>query len=240
MAELNDTAAWFFLVFLRVATALRLLPMLGAGLLPISAWLAASAALSLGLAMVNAGPIMPLSSTAFAAAAFGQIAIGAVIGTAGRLVFAALEIAGGLASMSIWPLSPEQRHRPDLATAYGLLGLASLVAVGGHRAVITALSMSLQSSGWPLDAYEPGLWIRFGASLIVDGVLLALPLLAASLIADGLTGLLDRLTSSPLSIGGPMLRQLALQVVFGAALGLGVAKLEESCGALLPLLTANR
>ncbi|MCU0663339.1 MAG: flagellar biosynthetic protein FliR [Myxococcota bacterium] len=228
----------YALVFARVATALRLMPMLGGGVFPAVVWLALSSALSLAL-LASPGAPGFRGESSFLSAVLVQVAAGAVIGTAGRLAYALLEIPGGLATAVMWPDAPKGGPGPDLANVYGLFGVAALFAAGGHRALIALLSASFVV---PFDASETLLTdatARLAASLLTCGVLLALPALSCGLLAEAVAGLLERLWGSPMDLPLSALRQLGTQIVCAFAFVFCASRFVESCAGLVSILGAG-
>lgn len=221
----------YLLVFARVATALRLMPLLGGDLAPSLTWLAVSAALSMSLAVLPGAPALEADAS-WLAAVLGQIAAGAVIGAAGRIVLALLEIPGGLSGFVLWPEAPSPGHGLDLARFYSLAGIAALMATGGHRGLIVALSASFSSSTQGLAVVSLAAWSKLAAVLLSSGVLLALPVLACGLLGDAVRGLLERLAGGPSNLPLSAMRQLAVQVVAAVAFTACASKFVEACAVL--------
>jgi flagellar biosynthesis protein FliR len=232
MTDLIEPAILTYLmVFARVATALRLMPLLGGDLAPSFTWLAVSAALSMPLAVLPGAPAT-CADASWLAAALGQIAAGAVIGAAGRIVLVLLEIPGGLSGFVLWPEAPSQGHGPDLAPFYSLAGIAALMATGGHRGLIAALSASFELSTESLAVSSVHAWSQLAGGLLLSGALLALPVLACGLLADAVKGLLERLAGGPSNLPVSALRQLAVQVAVAVAFTACVSKFLEACAFL--------
>jgi flagellar biosynthetic protein FliR len=156
------------------------------------------------LAIIPALPPMPaiqVGSWAGLAVLAEQVVIGTLIGFAVRIVFAAIDVAGQLIGLQMGlsfavfydPTSASQA--PVVSEFFALLATLIFLAVNGHLLLLSLLSQSftlLPVSATPLFAAKGfSVVLAWGATMFAAGVLLALPLITALLIANAM-GVLSR------------------------------------------------
>lgn len=130
-----------------------------------------------------------------------QILIGVLLGLTLRIAFAAVDIAGDLIGMQM-SLSfavfydPENAGQtPVLAEFLGLFALLIFLALNGHLLTLAVLAESftlLPVTATPLGAGGFSSLLAWSSTLFSAGLLLALPLITALLIANLAMGVLAR------------------------------------------------
>jgi len=199
--------AWFawlscaVLLALRLAPLVLLAPWLAAGYAPRLVQLAITACLVVCLLPSAGTPnTLELPESFFALALLGlrELAIGLVLGVALAVPVLAVRWAGELIGVAA---GHAQQQGSPYAELHGLLAAALFVTLGGHRLALAALAQSLQTTplglpSMPSNATE----IALGSAALLGhamttAVLIALPVLIALALSDGLIALFTRLTS---------------------------------------------
>lgn len=161
--------------------------------------------LAISLAVAPALPPMPLiapGSWQGIAVIGQQILIGSLLGFTLRIVFTAVDVAGeliglqmGLSFASFYdPQSNSQS--PVISTFLGLLTTLLFLAMNGHLLTLSVLAESfnlLPVSATPFAAKGLGALLAWSATIFSSGLMLALPLIAALLIANISLGVLARI-----------------------------------------------
>jgi flagellar biosynthesis protein FliR len=135
------------LVFARVGSALVLLPGLGDLYVPQRVRLLLAVCLSALLASVLAPalPAAPASPAGLAAMLFGEIVVGALIGTVARILLEALEAAGAIVSMQLGLstasiFNPAAQQQSALPSAFLMvLGTLVIFLTDAHHLMLRAL-----------------------------------------------------------------------------------------------------
>lgn len=171
--------------------------------------LSAQIRLILGLAIsfalapaLPAMPAIPAGSWVGLMVIAEQILIGVVIGFTLRIMFSAVDLAGeliglqmGLGFASFYdPQTASQT--PVMSEFLGLLATLIFLALNGHLLTLSMLAESftlLPVGGGPFAAKGFAAMLSWSATLFSTGVLLALPLIAALLIANIALGVLARI-----------------------------------------------
>lgn len=129
-----------------------------------------------------------------------QVLIGLAMGFSMRLIFSAVEVAGQLISLTMGlgfatfydPQTGGQT--PSLGQLLVLLSLLVFLSLDGHLIVITTIAKSFVTM--PIDVASPGPNIKdiafWGKEIFSIGLLLAMPAIAALLIANIALGVLTR------------------------------------------------
>ncbi|QNA90080.1 flagellar biosynthetic protein FliR [Massilia sp. Dwa41.01b] len=130
-----------------------------------------------------------------------EMMVGLSMGFAMRLVFAAIEYAGELASSAMGFsfasfFDPSTQGRSAAVSQFlSMVATMSFLAVNAHLVLLAALSesfVSLPISGTPLSLAAPLELARWGARVFSAGLQLALPIIAALLITNVALGILTR------------------------------------------------
>lgn len=228
----QPAAAALLLVAARVSGICLVAPVFSASVMPIRLRLAMAIVMAMALvSLVTPGPV-PQSVAVLALMVVCELAVGATIGYAARLIFSGVELgayhigqqlgfslsesfrgAGGEMSGAIRPLM-------------WLVAVMVFLAVGGHREVIMALRKSFQLV--PLAGFAPdGSLLSMVTSLLGVSFILALkvaaPVLVAMLLAAVAMGLLQRTMPqyNTLSVGLPIRIMVGMLVLAAALAVLG-------------------
>jgi flagellar biosynthesis protein FliR len=201
---LGRHAPAFLLLLLRCGGVVVFGPVFGSGQVPPLAKAGLAGALAALLTPLVAGrlPALPTDGVALAAACLGELAVGAVLGLAVRFLFAGIGMAGELAAVQMGvglPAALDPHSLTQVSSVNHLLDQIAILVflgVGGHHALLAALTQSLQlappllvGTGGGVLEYLLGL---FAASLVL-AVRLAAPVGAAMLATMTTLGLLSRI-----------------------------------------------
>ncbi|HEU0276378.1 MAG TPA: flagellar biosynthetic protein FliR [Rhodanobacteraceae bacterium] len=216
VTQLQAFLAAFLWPFARVSGLLLTAPVLGASALPVRVRAGLAVILTLVLMPLapKSGGVDVMSLNGFATV-LQQVVVGAAMGFALALAFAALTFAGSLVTNAMGlsfaqVASPLDGHdAPALGELYALLATLIFLALDGHLELISLLATGMRHASWA--APMPGgahLWqlLQFGAHLFSGAVMVALPALAALLIADAGFGVISRAAPAMnlFSIGFPI------------------------------------
>lgn len=164
----------------------------------------------IGLALMITLIIAPLLKVAPSSALFSpdglllllqQLLVGFSIGFSVRLIFAAIEAAGDLIGLQMglsFATFIDPQHNQQAPIVGSFLGiLASLVffSVNGHLILLTTLVESFQTAPIAIDGLthmQPQALVAQGSIIFSLGMHLALPMIAAVMIANIALGLLSR------------------------------------------------
>jgi flagellar biosynthetic protein FliR len=200
-ADLDSLLALFFFPFVRILAWLAVDPLLGNRSSPVSTRLAL--ALVLTVAMIPSLPVAPavaLLSGDGLIVLLQQVAVGLALGLSLRIAFAAMEFAGqimglqmGLSFATFYdPINGAQT--PVVSQVLVLATALILFAFNGHHVVIRALAQSFTDIpvGTGLGASGFAVLVRWGGSLFVTGLHIALPVTAALLATNLTIGMMTR------------------------------------------------
>lgn len=151
-----------------------------------------------------------------------QLLIGFAMGFALRLIFSAIDMAGSMISSQMGlgfatsydPLSTSQT--PVVSEAIGFLALLIFMAIDGHLMVLATLAESFRTL--PIGELPGrGSWLNLanaGGTIFSAGLLLALPVVVALMIANIALGILGRVSPqlNLMAIGFP----ITISIGFGA------------------------
>lgn len=186
----------------RILAMVSVAPLFGHASIPVRV----KVGLGLLLAMAIAPGLPPLPAVApFSGAGFvvllQQILIGLCIGFAMRLVFAAVEMAGELAALTMGlsfasffdPLSRNQAS--SVSQLFGWLALMVFVASNLHLALLASLADSFHTlpiSDLPIGTGPFRLIAGMGSLVFATALQLALPIIAALLVTNLALGVLNK------------------------------------------------
>lgn len=205
-AQLSAWVVAFLWPFVRMLALIATAPVFGDASVPrpLKVGLAALLAIAIGAPV----PAVPLVSAAGVWILMQQVIIGAAMGFAMKLAFAAVQAAGDYAGLQMG-LSFASFFDPAsggntmvLARLLNMLALLIFLGVDGHLMVIATLAQSftiLPISAAPLAAGGWRLLVLAGGHVFSAGLMLALPLVAALLTLNLAMGILNR-ASPQLSI----------------------------------------
>lgn len=228
--------AWIVLLLWPAARLLAMIsvaPLFGHASIPVTAKLGLGLLLSVAIAPgLSALPeVAPFSGEGLLALV-QQILIGLAIGFSMRLVFAAVELAGELAALSMGlsfssffdPLS--QAEASSISQFFGWLALMVFVASNLHLAMLATLVKSfaaLPISATPMGTGPFRLLAGYGSQVFALGLQLALPIIATLLVTNLALGILNK--------AAPQLNLFGIG--FPLTLGVGFVMI----GVVLPYLT---
>ena len=215
-AEIN---AWIVAFFFPLA---RILALLAAAPPFNNVGLSTQARLVLGLAIALAiTPALPPMAAIDPASGNGllilaqQVLIGLTMGFAMRLVFSAIDLAGTMISNQMGlgfatAYDPQSAAQTAVVSEFlGMLSLLIFLAINGHLMVIATLGRSFSVLPIGAGAGASASWLNIahaGGLIFSSGVLLALPVVVALLIANIALGVLGRVAPqlNLMAIGFPI------------------------------------
>ncbi|MBU6459461.1 MAG: flagellar biosynthetic protein FliR [Proteobacteria bacterium] len=222
--------------FLRILAMLAADPVLGNTAIPVRVKIGLAGFLSLLLV-----PILPVPPFVDPGSPEGlllmaqQILIGLAMGLSVRIVFVALEMAGGLIGLQMGLgfatfFDPQNGTQiPVIAQFLELIGILLFLSVNGHYLVLEALSQSF--TVWPIGPshfYFGGIQVllKWSSVMFSIGLKIAMPAIAALLVANIALGVISK--------AAPQLNLFAIG--FPITLALGFAVLGLTLPYLYPLL----
>ncbi|MBI2939770.1 MAG: flagellar biosynthetic protein FliR [Chloroflexi bacterium] len=190
----------FLLMFVRIATAYFLAPVLGNRSTPRLAKIAFAAVTTFILLPIHApihssgGAATPATSLSFALLLAQEFLVGAVIGYSVQVLFAAIQMGGQLIGIQVGlniataidPISAEQQIS-YIDQFYAILTALVFLAIDGHHGLILALSRSFEVLPLNTFVFNEALEARLlalTAEMFAIALRIALPVLAALLLAD--------------------------------------------------------
>jgi flagellar biosynthetic protein FliR len=161
-----------------------------------------------------------------AGAVIGELLVGAMLGFAVRLIFAALDVFGEIVSIQ-GGLGAAQILNPAsglssaaLGSMFGVIGLGTWLAINGHHDLLRALVASYQTfpvGGGPGTDSFLGV-VALAAPTFALGLQLALPVSVAMIVSNAAVGILGRVM--------PQLNLITLQLPAQIALALLILSLS--------------
>ncbi|MEM7682827.1 MAG: flagellar biosynthetic protein FliR [Planctomycetota bacterium] len=231
-----DTAGWSagLLVTLRLLPMALWTPVLGGSAAPWPVRVGAAGVLGMVLGPAFGGAVsgVAVASWDWAALAGQELLIGAVLAWLVRLVFDAARASGALVDHArggalVWAMTPARL--PDRPGDWRVferlaapLALAVFAALGGLRALVTAIWQGLERApvgvAWAMDASVGQMAIGWSSRLLEVALLVSAPWLVAALVIDLSMGVAGRsLGWGEASLASGVKSGLAL--VIGAAIG---------------------
>ena len=214
--QLNLWLLGFFWPFVRILALLASAPLFGESVVPRNVKVAMAVLLSLVIVPTLAPmPSTPLMSAGGFWILVQQILIGAAMGFAMRMVFAAVQATGDYVGLQMG-LSFATFFAPSsggntmvLARLLNVLVMLLFLAVDGHLILIRTLAESfvtLPISDAPLSKGGWAQLVAAGGNVVADGLMLALPLVACLLSLNLAMGILNRVSPqfSIFSVGFPI------------------------------------
>jgi flagellar biosynthetic protein FliR len=201
-AQLDAWIAAFAFPLSRVLGLISTAPLFNNASLSVMSKLIAGLAITFAVApMVPAIPPIPAGSWLGLMVLAQQMLIGIVMGFVLRIAFAAVDLAGQLIglqmglSFAVFYDPQNTAQTPVVSEFLNLLALLIYMAVNGHLLSLAALAESftlLPISATPFAAKGLSAVLTWSAAMFSTGLLLALPLVAALLIANLALGVLSR------------------------------------------------
>lgn len=201
-AQLHGWLVALLWPFMRITSFLVASPLWGHSSVPNQAKIG----LALLITMVVAPVLPPMPDVPIVSwAGFGlvveQMLIGVAIGLVMHVVFAVVQAAGefiglqmGLAFATFFD-SGSGTNTAILSRIFFMITLLMFLALGGHLMVLEALVMSFYSLPIGVGSFNPAAFemlVRYGGTIFVSGMSLALPLVGSLLIINLALGILNR------------------------------------------------
>ena len=201
-AQLEAWLVAFMFPLARILGVLGSAPVFNNAAMPARIRLTAGLVITVALApALPPMPVIPPGSWAGLAILAEQILIGILMGFTLRIVFTAVDIAGDLIglqmSLSFAMLYDPQNaaQTPVLSEFLGLFITLIFLAMNGHLLTLSVLAESFRLipvAGVPIGKASFAAFLAWSSTMFAAGVLLALPLIAALLIANLAMGVLAR------------------------------------------------
>jgi len=206
----EQVAPWAWggaLVFVRIGTAISVVPDLGDRTIPARARLALILALTVAIDLALGVMAVPLPEAApmMVPMLAREVVLGATLGLAVRLVYAAASMAGdlvglnmGLAINVLFNVASGEQEL-SMGRLFGVIATLLFFAFGGHLVVTAALFEHLRSFPVGEAAFalpSPDVIATAGVHLIRTAVLLAAPVLVVTLILNVAMGFMMRVVPS--------------------------------------------
>lgn len=190
----------YLLALTRTIAWVMITPPFGTRMVPTRIKVGLAAALTLAVGAEVQGHAVPLDAGSLLGAAAIQVAIGVTMGFIGVVVFAAVQAAGatldlfgGFALAQVF--DPQSNVQTSLfGRFYNVLAVTLLFAIGGHLLLVRGLLRSFDAV--PATGFRAGgvahILTNDVGVLLLAGLEIAAPLLAALFLADVALGLLSR------------------------------------------------
>ncbi|MBZ0127092.1 MAG: flagellar biosynthetic protein FliR [Rhodocyclaceae bacterium] len=214
-AQLEAWIAAFMFPLARVLGLVATAPVFNNASLPMRVKLLLGVAVSLAVAPMLP-PLPPVSPASWSGLAvfLQQGLIGIALGFTMRIVFAGVDLAGELIGLqmglgfAVFYDPQNAGQSPIVAELVGLLALLFFLALNGHLMMLALLAESFTALPIGLSPFPAG-WetlLRWAAAIFSIGVLLALPLISALLVANIGLGVLTKVapTLNLFAVGFPV------------------------------------
>ncbi|MDQ2819206.1 MAG: flagellar biosynthetic protein FliR [Pseudomonadota bacterium] len=200
--ELNTWIATLLWPLTRILGLITASPLFGNNAVPVS--MKVSLGLLLATIMAPTIPAVPAAdpmSMAGLLILMQELLIGAAMGLSMRIVFAAIEFAGEVASMTMGLgfatfFDPNSAGRSSaVGQLLALVATMAFLAVNAHLVLLSALAESfvtLPISATPMSIGAPLELAKWGSKIFSAGLQLSLPIIAALLITNVALGILTR------------------------------------------------
>jgi len=201
-ADINAWIAGLLWPLTRILGLIAAAPLFGHASVPASVKVVLGVLLAAIIApTVPAIPAMDPTSWAGLLILVQELLVGLAMGFSMRIVFAAVEYAGELASSTMGLafasfFDPATQGRTAAISQFmSMVATMAFLAVNAHLVLLAALSesfVSLPISATPLSLTAPLEVVRWGARIFSAGLQLSMPILAALLIVNVALGILTR------------------------------------------------
>jgi len=201
-AQLDAWLAAFVFPLARILALMASAPVFNNAAMPARIRLVSGLVITIALVPVLPPmPAIPAGSWIGLAIIAQQIVIGVLLGFTLRIAFAAIDVAGELIglqmSLSFAVLYDPQSggQTPVLSEFLGMFATLIFLALNGHLLTLSVLTESfrlLPVATTPIAAGGFASFMAWSSTLFASGLLLALPLIAALLIANIAMGVLAR------------------------------------------------
>ncbi len=201
-AQLDAWLAAFLFPLARIFGLIVTAPVFNNAALPVRVRLVLGLAITVAVApALPAFPQVAPASWAGLAILVQQGLIGIALGFTMRLVFAGIDLAGELIGLqmglgfAVFYDPQNATQLPIVAELAGLISLLIFLALNGHLMMLALLAESFNVLPVGATSFHAGGWetlLRWAATIFSIGVLLALPLISALLIANVALGVLTK------------------------------------------------
>jgi len=226
IAPILETIASFLWPFVRIASAVMVMPVLGGSFTPAKVKVLLALALTVLIApLLPASPPLELLSLEGLLLLAREILIGLAIGFVVQLVFDAIALGGQVISMTMglgFAVFIDRQNGvniPVLGQLFMMLGMLVFLSLDGHLAVIELLATSFQLL--PLTGPGPdrdllGGLLTWSSQVFIVAARIALPAVTALLIVNLSFGVMSRAapTLNLFAIGFPVAMLLGFTVIF--------------------------
>jgi len=200
--EMNAWIAGLLWPLTRILGLITASPLFGNSSFPISAKVGLGVMLALIMApLIPAVPAVDPMSMAGFLILIQEMLIGLSMGFAMRIVFAAIEMAGEISSLTMGLgfasfFDPLTKGRSSAISQFlALIATMAFLAVNAHLVLLSALAesfISMPISATPMSVGAPYELVRWGGQIFHAGLQLSLPIVAALLITQVALGILTR------------------------------------------------
>jgi flagellar biosynthetic protein FliR len=200
--DLNTWIATLLWPLSRILGLISASPLLGNSAVPLTSRIGLGVMLTLVIApTVPAIPATDPLSLAGLLILTQEMLVGLAMGFSIRIVFAAIEMAGEISSMTMGLgfatfFDPQSQGRTSAISQFlGLLATLMFLAVNGHLVLLAALAesfVSLPISATPITGGGFSTLASWGSTIFAAGVQLSLPIVAALLLTNIALGILTR------------------------------------------------
>jgi flagellar biosynthetic protein FliR len=200
--DLNTWIASLLWPLSRILGLISAAPLLGNSAVPLASRIGLGVFLALIIApTVPAIPATDPLSLAGLLILTQEMLVGLAMGFSIRIVFAAIEMAGEISSMTMGLgfatfFDPQSQGRTSAISQFlGLLATLMFLAVNGHLVLLAALAesfVSLPISATPITSGGFNTLAAWGSTIFAAGVQLSLPIVAALLLTNIALGILTR------------------------------------------------
>lgn len=251
-----STAQWyawisaFIFPFLRIFGLILAEPMLGNRIVAVPAKI--GLAIFLTLLIVPLVPAMPNVAPASAqgiSIAVQQLLIGLAMGFVFRIALTAAEMAGHLAGLQMGLgfavfFDPQTSAQTAVVGQFvGLFSTLIFLSLNGHFVVLSALVESFRALPVALEPVHAIGWrnlVAWAGVIFSTGLLIALPIVAALLVANIAVGIMSRAAPqlNIFAVGFPITLAVGLLALYFAApsMGLTLSRLFEEAFSAIPRL----
>lgn len=215
-AQLQAWLVLFLWPFVRVAAFIMACPLLGHSSIPNQVKIGLAAMLAVVMApSMPPMPDVPIYSWVGVGILVEQVLIGVALGFVIQIMFTVVQAAGEFVGLQMG-LAFATFFSPDTGTNTMILSrllyfvtLLMFLALNGHLITIEILSTTFTTLPIASMSLNAGAWdllVRFGSTIFIAGMLLALPLMGSLLIINLSLGILNRTAPqfTVFSIGFPM------------------------------------
>jgi flagellar biosynthetic protein FliR len=223
--QLNGWLGQFIWPFVRLLALISTAPLFSESTIPtrVKVGLAALLTIAISSSMPPMPAIAPGSYDGLWLLA-QQILIGITLGLSMRMVFAAAQTAGefvglqmGLSFASLFDPATGA-NTAVLSRLFNIVAMLVFLALDGHLLLLAALIRTFETLPVAVMQLNPnglGVYTKWGETIFVSGLLLALPLIASLLTVNLAMGILNRASPqlSVFSVGFPISLSVGLAII---------------------------